>query len=56
MPVGEGGAFFLPSPGTPGSIPSIPKKNFRRKIVFVAEVNQWSLLEESGLKMLIEPI
>ena len=32
----------------PGLIPSIPKKNFRGKIIDVGEVNQLRWLEESG--------
>ena len=45
-------------PAAPGLIPSIPQKNFKGKIIDVAEVNQQHRLEESGqgLKMLIEPI
>ena len=34
-------------PSCPGSIPSIPQKNLRGKIVAVAEVNQPRCLEES---------
>ena len=35
-------------PADPGSIPSVPPKKFRGKIINVAEVNQRRWLEESG--------
>ena len=38
----------LPDQVAPGSIPSIPKKILRKKIVDAAEVNQLRFLEESG--------
>ena len=45
------------SPGSPVFNSQRSQKNFRRKIIDVAEVNQWPWLEESGqwLKMFIEP-
>ena len=40
-------SYMLPEPAGPGSIPRVPD---------VAEVNQRRCLDDSGLKMLIEPV
>ena len=39
---------FVSHPAAPALMPSVPKKNFRVKIMNVAEVNQWRCSEESG--------
>ena len=44
------GSGLASHPAAPGSIPRIPE------IIDIAEVNQRCWLEESGLKMLLEPI
>ena len=41
------GAFLLPDPAAQGSFLAFPK-NFRGKIVYVAEVNNWHCLEKIG--------
>ena len=41
------GSYLLPDPPAPGSIPIIPEKNFREKIIDVAEVDQQRFLEGS---------
>ena len=47
---------FLPDPAAPGSFPSIPIIFSEENIVDVAEANQQRCSQESGLKMLNEPI
>ena len=41
-------AYLIPDLAAPGSIPSVPKKFQRKKIVDVGEVNQQRSSEESG--------
>ena len=41
-------AYLLPDPAALGSIPGIPKKISKEKIVNVVAVNQWHCREERG--------
>ena len=47
---------MVPDPAAQGLIPSFPKQFSEEKIVNVFEVIQQPSFEDSGLKMLIEPI
>ena len=44
----QGLAYLLQDPAAKGLIPSIPEVFSNKRIVNVAEVNQWRCLEESG--------